>query len=391
MRGPAEVATVVALRRGRVLMVAQPGSGVLALPGGKVERGETTGEAAARELREETGIVVAAERLRALEGPITVAASGVSLHPFVLLHPPRPAGRAELSRRWIALEGLSRMPLAAAVARTVHQALASAAIPQEVPGRLLDWWATQAQRLPWRATRDPYAVLVCEVMSQQTQIDRVPAYWERWLARWPTADALAHASRAEALRAWQGLGYPRRARDLHAAAQRIATAGWPAPERLAELPGVGRYTADAIRCFALGQPVLPRDANVSRVLARRFPGGIAAGQDPWSLAGALMDLGRTHCRARPRCELCPLHEGCLVALEGGDWDPARPRRPQKPYTGSLRQRRGALLRAALAGERPPSARDPQAAASLLADGLVAARRGVLVPPRPVVVAPPCSS
>jgi A/G-specific adenine glycosylase len=220
------------------------------------------------------------------------------------------------------------------------------------------------------------------VMSQQTQIERVAERWPRWTRRWPTVESLAAATLADVLREWQGLGYPRRARDLHAAARRIEAEGWPAPHALEELPGVGRYTADAIRCFALGQPVLPGDANVRRVLARRFPGGLADRGRSWELGGALMDLGRAHCRARPRCTDCPLRAGCMVAIGDAGWDPAaRPRR-QAAYAGSLRQRRGMLLRAALAGERPAVAADPQAAASLVADGLVSIERGLLLAPRP---------
>jgi A/G-specific adenine glycosylase len=243
------------------------------------------------------------------------------------------------------------------------------------------------------------------VMSQQTQIERVAERWPRWTRRWPTVESLAAATLADVLREWQGLGYPRRARDLHAAARRIEAEGWPAPHALEELPGVGRYTADAIRCFALGQPVLPGDANVRRVLARRFPGGLVdrgrtrelaggpadrgrsrelagpaeAGRS-WELGGALMDLGRAHCRARPRCGGCPLRAGCMVATAADGWDPAaRPRR-QSAYPGSLRQRRGALLRATLAGTRPAASVDPQAAASLAADGLVSIERGLLIAP-----------
>ena len=257
----------------------------------------------------------------------------------------------------------------------MHATLALAKTPQAAPAELLEWWRGQAGAFPWRATRDPYAVLVCEVMSQQTQIERVRERWERWLERWPTVDALAAAAPGEVLRAWQGLGYPRRARDLHECARRIARDGWP--PRLTDLPGVGPYTADAIRCFAFEEPVLPRDANVRRVLARRFPGGLAGAS--WALGGALMDLGRTHCRARPRCAGCPLEHGCLVALEPSRDPVARPRR-QAPYAGSLRARRGALLRAALAGERPAPAVDPDAARTLVADGLLALRDGVLVEP-----------
>ena len=374
-----DVATVVALRRGRVLLVAQPGGNALALPGGKLEPGESAAAAALRELREETGIALTADRLCDLGLRIEVP-GGPSLTPFAVVDPPRPGAPGELPARWIDIERLGSVPTVAGVARSVHRALAHVAASQPVPERLFAWWESQDGELPWRRTRDPYAVLVCEVMSQQTQIERVRVYWERWIARWPTAAALAAAPLADVLRAWQGLGYPRRARDLHACARRIASAGWPDPERLTELPGVGRYTAAAIRCFALEQPVLPRDANVRRVLARRFPGGLAASANPWRLSGALMDVGRSHCRARPRCDGCPLRDGCLVALEAGGWDPVARRRHQAAYAGSMRERRGALLRAALAGERPPAAADPQAAASLLADGLIAAHAGFLVAP-----------
>jgi A/G-specific adenine glycosylase len=374
-----DVATVVALRRGRVLLVAQPGSNALALPGGKLEAGESPAAAALRELREETGIALTPDRLYNLDLRIELP-GGPSLTPFAVVDPPRPGAPGELQARWVDIERLGSIPTVAAVARSVHRALAHLGAAQPVPERLFAWWHAQDGELPWRRTRDPYAVLVCEVMSQQTQIECVRIYWERWIARWPTAAALAAAPLADVLRAWQGLGYPRRARDLHAAARRIATEGWPDPERLTELPGVGRYTAAAIRCFAFEQPVLPRDANVRRVLARRFPGGLVPTADPWRLSGALMDVGRSHCRARPRCEGCPLRDGCLVALEAGDWDPVAGRRRQAAYAGSLRERRGTLLRATLAGERPPAAADPQAAASLLADGLIAARAGFLVAP-----------
>src|SRR6266446_2111447 len=131
---------------------------------------------------------------------------------------------------------------------------------------LLAWFEQNARDLPWRRTRDPYAILVSEVMAQQTQIERVVSRWERWLARWPTVNALAAASAADVIREWQGLGYNRRALALHRAAQQVAEHGWP--DDLTELPGVGRYTADALSCFALGRDVLPVDVNVRRVQER---------------------------------------------------------------------------------------------------------------------------
>ena len=131
---------------------------------------------------------------------------------------------------------------------------------------LLTWFAEHGRDLPWRRTRDPYAILVSEVMSQQTQVERVAPRWQRWLDRWPTVDALAAALAADVIREWQGLGYNRRALSLHRTAQQVAAHGWP--NDLTELPGVGRYTADAVSCFAFGRPVLPVDVNVRRVSER---------------------------------------------------------------------------------------------------------------------------
>jgi len=128
---------------------------------------------------------------------------------------------------------------------------------------LLAWFEANGRDLPWRRTRDPYAILVSEVMLQQTQVDRVVPRYLAWLERWPTVDALAAAPAADVIREWQGLGYYRRALNLHRAAGQIAAGGWP--DDLTELPGVGRYTADAVARFALGRDVLPVDTNVARV------------------------------------------------------------------------------------------------------------------------------
>ena len=131
---------------------------------------------------------------------------------------------------------------------------------------LLTWFHVNERPLPWRKTRDPYAVLVSEVMAQQTQVERVVPRWQRWLERWPTVAALAAAGTADVIVEWQGLGYNRRALNLHRAAQHVAAHGWP--EDLTELPGVGRYTADAVACFAFGHDVLPVDVNVRRIQER---------------------------------------------------------------------------------------------------------------------------
>jgi A/G-specific adenine glycosylase len=231
-----------------------------------------------------------------------------------------------------------------------------------VEAELLDWYRRNARDLPWRKTRDPYAILVSEVMAQQTQVDRVVLRWERWLERWPTADALAAASPAEVITEWQGLGYNRRALNLHRAAQHIAARGWP--DDLTELPGVGRYTADAVACFAFGRDVLPEDVNVRRVTDRT-----GSTFSP-TAAQALMDLGATVCLARiPRCGICPLAAGC--PSRGRRYEPLR---KQGPLEGSFRQRRAQALRAVVAGEQPS---DEEAVTALARDGLVHVRDGLV--------------
>jgi A/G-specific adenine glycosylase len=223
---------------------------------------------------------------------------------------------------------------------------------------LLAWFAANARDLPWRKTRDPYAILVSEVMAQQTQVERVVVSWRRWLERWPTIEALAAASPADVIREWQGLGHNRRALALHRAARRVAAHGWPAD--LTELPGVGRYTADAVACFAFGRDVLPVDVNVRRVRERT-----AAEFSP-AAAQALMDLGKSVCLARvPRCGVCPLAVGC--PSRGCRFEPAR---RQGPFAGSFRQRRADTLRLVAAAARPLADLDGPAVESLARDGLV---------------------
>jgi A/G-specific adenine glycosylase len=222
---------------------------------------------------------------------------------------------------------------------------------------LLAWFADHGRDLPWRRTHDPYAILVSEVMLQQTQVSRVLPRYEEWLERWPTVEALAAASPADVIRAWQGLGYNRRGLNLHRAARIVAEHGWP--HDLTELPGVGPYTAAAVGNFAFGRDVLPVDVNVGRVLSR------SSGSFGPDAAQALFDLGATVCLARvPRCGECPLAVDCPSA--GQRFEPAR---KQGPFEGSFRQRRAELLRLAAAEPQPWDV-DPEAAESLAADGLV---------------------
>ncbi len=233
---------------------------------------------------------------------------------------------------------------------------------------LLAWFDEHGRDLPWRRTRDPYAILVSEVMLQQTQVERVVPRYLAWLERWATVDALAAASPADVIVAWQGLGYNRRGLNLHRAAQRVARHGWP--DDLTELPGIGPYTAAAVANFAFGRPVLPEDTNVLRVQERtghRFSPN--AGQ-------ALMDLGATVCLARvPRCNVCPLAGEC----------PARghryaPLRKQSRFEGSFRQRRARTLRLVVEGERRLAELDADAVHSLLRDGLVRVEADVVALP-----------
>jgi A/G-specific adenine glycosylase len=223
------------------------------------------------------------------------------------------------------------------------------------------WYSENERPLPWRTTHDPYAILVSEVMLQQTQVERVIPRYNAWLDRWPTVEALAAASPADVIVAWQGLGYNRRAVNLHRAALLVAAHGWP--DDLTELPGVGPYTAAALGNFAFGRDVLPVDVNIARVQERTGETFDAA------CAQALFDLGATICLARiPRCEKCPLAADC--PSRGQRYEP---RRKQSRFEGSFRQRRALVLRAVAAGEQP---NDGDALVSLARDGLVVLEDGV---------------
>jgi A/G-specific adenine glycosylase len=227
-----------------------------------------------------------------------------------------------------------------------------------VQEELLRWFAVGGRDLPWRRTRDPYAILVSEVMLQQTQAARVAPRYEAWLERWPSAERLARASTADVIRAWQGLGYNRRALNLQRAARAVAAEGWPAD--LTQLPGVGPYTAAAVACFAFGRAVLPEDVNVRRVQER------TGASFDHTCAQALMDLGATVCIARvPRCGECPLAEQC--PSRGRRCEPLR---RQGRFEGSFRQRRARALR--LVAERPRALTeiDAEAVRALERDELV---------------------
>ncbi|GBD19503.1 Adenine DNA glycosylase [bacterium HR27] len=225
---------------------------------------------------------------------------------------------------------------------------------------LLAWYAKEARDLPWRRTRDPYRILVSEVMLQQTQVERVVPAYEAFLARFPTIEHLAAAPLAEVIAAWEGLGYNRRAVYLWRAAREIVEryrGVFPRDRRhLEQLPGVGRYTAGAVLCFAFAEPVAFWDTNIARVLTRVFLGpdcrpsrrdldALAAWALPHDRAyewnQALMELGARVCvNRRPRCEQCPLRAVCRSAGMTGSV-----RRRSERFAGSRRYYRGRIVAA----------------------------------------------
>ncbi len=230
---------------------------------------------------------------------------------------------------------------------------------------LLAWYRREARDLPWRRTSDPYAILVSEVMLQQTQVARVVGRYEAWLERWPTIEALAGAPLADVLTEWVGLGYNRRAKALWEAARVVARDGWP--EDLTRLPGVGPYTAAAVGSFAFGRTELAIDTNARRVYGRW---GFTPAVGSPELNQAVMELGATLCRARvAHCEDCPV-SGC--ASRGAEV--RRPARQQRVrFEDTDRYARGRVL-AALAGREPwpdflGAERLSRAVDGLVADGL----------------------
>ncbi|MGA0993925.1 MAG: A/G-specific adenine glycosylase [Ilumatobacteraceae bacterium] len=241
-------------------------------------------------------------------------------------------------------------------------------ISEEVVSELLAWGGPRLRDLPWRRTRDPWGVLVSEVMAQQTQVARIIPRWEAFMERFPTPESLAEAPLADLLRLWQGLGYPRRARALHEAARRIRDSGrFPSTvEQLMDLPGVGPYTARAVAAFAFDLDVGVLDTNVGRLLARLAGERLrpAAAQsmaddlvpkgDAWIWNQVVMDFGATVCTARsPRCDHCPVSGRCAWAGSTERADPAQGSAgvsgKQARFEGSDRQARGRLLAALVDG------------------------------------------
>ena len=218
---------------------------------------------------------------------------------------------------------------------------------------LLSWSEATRRDLPWRRTRDPWAVLVSELMLQQTQVSRVIPKWHAFLARFPTVRECASAAAGDVVRLWAGLGYNRRALSLHRAAQAcVERHDGKVPctlEELLALPGVGGYTARAVLAFAFERDVAVLDVNASRVLARAFAVNDQADADAvvplgrgWAWNQAVLDLGATTCvRTAPRCHACPLAHACRWAGVGDDPAVHPPR--QSPFAGSDRQGRGRLV------------------------------------------------
>lgn len=276
---------------------------------------------------------------------------------------------------------------------------------------LLEWGRHELRDMPWRSTRDPWRILVAETMLQQTQVGRVAPRWTAFLERWPSPSACAGASRADVLRAWQGLGYNRRAVALHETAQRITEDhGGQVPralEDLLELPGVGPYTARAVRVFAFELDDGVVDVNAARVLARAVAGTrLTAGAaqqladdlvppgEGWLWNQSVIELGATHCRKRSvACGSCPLSDHCAWRGEGPDpaAGSAGTGSTQSRFEGSDRQGRGRLLDALRAADLAADAagevtrwddpeRTERVVDGLVADGLVVREGEVLTLP-----------
>lgn len=252
-------------------------------------------------------------------------------------------------------------------------------------GALLGWYDAERRDLPWRRTRDPYAILVSEVMLQQTQVARVVPRYAAWLRRWPAAEDLAAAPLGDVLAAWVGLGYNRRAARLREACRAVAEGGWPRDAAgLRALPGVGPYTAAAVASFAFGEPVACVDTNVRRVaerLGRGSPAELLAAVPDGRSADwnqATMELGATVCGARAaRCGACPVARWCRSRGTPAPRAGAAGR-PAVRFEETNRWARGRVVASLAAGEGlpadVPAARLQRALEGLVRDGLVR-RRG----------------
>ena len=226
-------------------------------------------------------------------------------------------------------------------------------VPASFQESLLAWYDEHKRDLPWRRTRDPYAIWASEIMAQQTQVATVIPYWERWLARFPTVEALAAADEADVLSMWQGLGYYRRARLFLKGAQWVVAHGMPnTAEGWKKVPGVGAYTAGAIASIAFGDPAPLVDGNVERVYARLQDDaseGATLHRSAWAWAEeqmfeerpgdwnqALMEHGATICVPRmPLCDRCPVADRCLALAHNTHF--LRPTPAKRPETVVMRQ------------------------------------------------------
>ncbi|MDQ3722446.1 MAG: A/G-specific adenine glycosylase [Actinomycetota bacterium] len=245
---------------------------------------------------------------------------------------------------------------------------------------VLAWYDAEGRDLPWRRTHDPYAILVSEFMAQQTQIARVLEHYERWITRWPTAQALAAATSAEVLAEWVGLGHNQRALRLRAACATVARDGWPRDSSgLRTLPGVGPYTAAAVASFAFGERVAAVDTNVRRVAARLRADPAAllpeARHVDWNQAA--MELGARVCRARsPRCEDCPAAPWCPSRgrVKPASRAPRTAGPPGPRFEETDRWARGRIVAALAAGDGLPARIAPERLERVLVglerDGLV---------------------
>ena len=303
-------------------------------------------------------------------------------------------------------------PIGNALGRLVpvvtHSRVVKPAVREAVVATVRSWWPDVARDLPWRTSRDPWEILVSEVMAQQTQVDRVIPKWQAFIERFPTPVHAAEAAAGDLISMWDGLGYNRRALYLHKCAQAVVNNhGGSFPNELAELlalPGVGPYTARAVQAFAFEADVAVVDTNVGRVLARVAGGSLSANDAQevadslvpagagWEWNQAFLDFGAMMCTKRsPQCPTCPLRDSCAWAGVGPDpaVGSAGVSKAQARFEGSNRQARGRLVARLRDGSIEVSAvgsifdfaddaaREESVLASLIDDGMVVEHDGWL--------------